>query len=100
VQDERATAASQADTCRPLSKLLASAIEAISAVAASEPMPGTFSSLRLSSLLRCQAMNDLADALWDDQPRLAQQAADLVRFWPRAWFSEQESWLSPPIIAS
>jgi hypothetical protein len=77
-------------------------------------MPVTFSSLRLSSLLRERhrqlvagifqerryTLSDVADALWDDQPRLAQQAADLVRFWPRAWFSEQECWLSPPIIAS
>ncbi len=36
----RGTRPSQADSCRPLSKLFASAIDATSALAASGPMPG------------------------------------------------------------
>ena len=43
----RGTSPSQAETCRPFLKLLASAIDATSAVAASGPMPGIFSSLQL-----------------------------------------------------
>jgi len=51
----RGTRPSQAYNWRPLLKLRASAIEATSALAVSGPMPGIFSSRRLSSLLRCHA---------------------------------------------
>ena len=57
------TRPSQAETCRPLSKLCASAIDATRALAASGPMPGIFSSLRLSSLLRCQAIISRSNSL-------------------------------------
>jgi hypothetical protein len=54
-----------------LSKLFASAIEVTSALAPRGPIPGIFSNLRLSSLLRCQALAVTS----------RQRTAELFRSW-------------------